>query len=57
MIEHEPGAAERTGVPKSVAHEFVQADKGRNLKKLPQRVLHKDDGGCVSPNYPKRFVW
>jgi len=33
---HTPGGY--GGVPQSVGREFNQADKGRNLKKLPVRV-------------------
>ena len=36
-IDHTPGAAKKAGVAKNVAHEFVEADKGRNLKKLPKK--------------------
>ena len=34
MIAHEPGAAKRTGVPKKVANDFMQADKsaGKHFK-------------------------
>jgi hypothetical protein len=45
-IEHDPTAAAKTGVPKAVAHEFAQADKGRSLKNLPD---HKARGGTVKP--------
>lgn len=38
MIAHDPKAAKRTGVSQSVAKEFVEADKGRDLKKLAKHV-------------------
>lgn len=44
MIDHDPGAAKRTGVPKSVAHEFVEADKGRHFDA-------RADGGPVRPAF------
>jgi hypothetical protein len=42
-VEHNPEAAKREGVQAkpSVAHEFVQADKGHDLSKLPTRVTAK----------------
>lgn len=43
MIAHDPEAAKRTGVSKNVADEFVQADKGKNIKKLPKyKKLYKE---------------
>jgi hypothetical protein len=41
MVAHEPGAAKRTGISKKVAKEFVAADTGRNLKKLPMKKPRK----------------
>lgn len=35
-----PEVAKRTGVPQSVAREFVKADQARGSVKLPQRVKH-----------------
>jgi len=32
MVAHDPAAAKRLGIPQKVGREFVQADKGRNLK-------------------------
>jgi hypothetical protein len=52
-IAHDPAAPAKTGVPQAVAREFVKADKGRSLSKLPQ---HKAEGGAVS-SYPKKFRW
>lgn len=46
MIARDPGAAKRTGVSQSVAKDFVDADKGRSLKSLPERV-RKAEGGRV----------
>lgn len=34
MIAHDPGAAKREGVPKSVGEEFAKADEG---KKFPDK--------------------
>lgn len=31
MAAHNPGAAKRTGVPQSVAQDFVHADKGKKF--------------------------
>jgi len=31
MVAHDPAAAQRTGVPESVAKEFVRGDKGRTF--------------------------
>lgn len=50
MIAHDPGAAKRTGISASVAKEFVAADKGSDLSKLP--VAKKAAGGRA-----KRFAW
>lgn len=37
-IAHDPGFAKRAGVPQSVGQDFSEADKGRDVKKLPLRV-------------------
>jgi hypothetical protein len=37
MVAHDPKAAKRVGVPQKVGHDFVKADKGRDLSKLPLR--------------------
>lgn len=34
---HNPDFAKKAGVPQSVAKEFNEADKGRNLKSLPKK--------------------
>jgi hypothetical protein len=34
---HDPKIAKKTGVPQSVAKDFVAADKGKSQKKLPER--------------------
>jgi hypothetical protein len=31
LIDHNPAAAMRLGVPQSVAHDFVEADRGRKF--------------------------
>ncbi|HYM32314.1 MAG TPA: hypothetical protein VEU47_13495 [Candidatus Cybelea sp.] len=43
FVDHDPTGARRAGIrmPQSVAHEFVAADKGRDLKKLPKKVAAK----------------
>jgi hypothetical protein len=33
-----PAVAKKTGVPQSVAKEFVKADHARGTKKLPEKV-------------------
>lgn len=35
---HNPEFAKKMGIPQTVAREFNQADKGRDLKRLPLRV-------------------
>ena len=32
MVAHEPGAAKRVGVPKSVGEDFAKADEGKHFK-------------------------
>ena len=39
--EHNPEFARKMGIPQAVASEFVQADKGRDLSKLPEKVKPK----------------
>lgn len=41
MIDHNPAMAVQKGIKPGVAREFVQADKGRDLSKLPTRVKPK----------------
>ena len=38
---HNPSFARKVGISQSVARDFNQADKGRNIKKLPQHVQRK----------------
>jgi hypothetical protein len=55
MVAHDPAAAKRVGIKQSVGKDFVQADKGRSMKSLPQ---HKAMGGLVpSSSYPPKFNW
>jgi hypothetical protein len=49
MVDHDPGAAQRLGIKQAVARDFVEADKGRDLSKLPSRVTRKAQGGSVKP--------
>jgi len=58
MVAHDPAAAKRTGIKASVAKDFVAADKGRDLKSLPQHVEKKSMGGPVPcAAYPRAFDW
>lgn len=34
----DPKVAKKTGVPQDVAEEFVEADQGRKVGKLPEKV-------------------
>ena len=43
------------GIPQSVGAEFVKASHGQDIKKLPQRVAKKAEGGAV--DRPVRFRW
>lgn len=52
-----PAEAAARGIKHSVAHEFVEADHGKSLKGLPERVTHKARGGAVKPSGPKPFKW
>ena len=54
-IDHNPELGKKLGIKPSVAHEFVQAGHGQKVRNLPQRVLHKDDGGNTKPS--PRFKW
>jgi hypothetical protein len=36
-VAHDPGFAKKAGVPQSVGKDFAEADKGREMKKLPER--------------------
>lgn len=38
---HNPKFAAKVGISQEVAREFVKADKGRDLSKLPKRVKKK----------------
>lgn len=41
MVAHNPKMAKKTGVPRSVAEEFVKAEHGKKLSKLPEKVKGK----------------
>lgn len=41
MVAHDPSAASRVGVPQSVGQEFSQADKGRNLRAMPEHAAKR----------------
>jgi len=38
MMAHNPSASKKGKVSKKVAAEFVKADKGKDISKLPRRV-------------------
>ncbi len=38
--KHNPEAAQAKGLDPAVARDFVAADKGRDLSKLPEKVHH-----------------
>lgn len=40
-VDHNPAFAKKVGIKKDVAHEFVMADVGRKLSKLPRKVRKK----------------
>lgn len=40
MAAHDPKAAKRTGVPQSVAKEYVKADKAKRLAQLLKQSLN-----------------
>ncbi len=40
-VAHDPKFAKKAGIKPSVGKDFVEADKGRDLKKLPDRVPAK----------------
>lgn len=56
-IAHDPAFARRAGVAQSVGKDFAAADKGRDIKSLPERVDHKAHGGVVESASPKPFRW
>jgi hypothetical protein len=37
-VSHDPAFAKKVGIPQSVGREFNEADKGRDLKKLPKKA-------------------
>ncbi len=37
-VDHDPAFAAHVGIPQSVGKDYVQADKGRDLKALPEHV-------------------
>lgn len=36
-VKHSPAFGKKVGVPQKVGRDFVAADKGRAIKKLPER--------------------
>jgi hypothetical protein len=40
-VAHSPKFAKKAGIPVSVGKEFSAADKGKNWRKLPERVKGK----------------
>lgn len=45
-VESNPAFAKKVGVPQKVGRDFVAADKGRSIKKLPER---KAPFGSLAP--------
>ena len=43
MVAHDPAAAKRVGVAQSVGKDFSEADKGKDLKKLPEKKKRMAD--------------
>lgn len=41
MAAHNPKFAKKKGIPQSVAAEYVAADRGRDLSRLPRHVKKK----------------
>ena len=39
---HDPGFAQRVGIPQSVARDFNQADKGKKLAEAMKRMPKRD---------------
>ncbi len=46
MVAHDPAAAKRLGIPQSVGQDFVEADKGRDMKHMLVKAMveHKRKG-------------
>ncbi len=40
MVDHDPEAAKRLGIPQSVGQDFVDADKGRKFSKKKKQPWH-----------------
>jgi len=43
------------GIPKSVGKEFVKADHGRKIKKLPKHVKHAHKRGLISDKQMRKM--
>lgn len=41
MVAHDKAKAEKLGIKQSVARDFMEADRGRDLSKLPAKVRPK----------------
>lgn len=41
LADHNPAAAKRLGISKKVAHEYVEADKGKHFKKAVRKGKKK----------------
>lgn len=37
-VEHNPAFAARVGIPQKVGADYAAADRGRDLKRLPEKV-------------------
>ncbi len=38
LVAHDKKAAKRLNIPQSIGHEFVMADKGKDVSNLPSKV-------------------
>lgn len=56
-VAENPEVAQRMGIPQSVGKAFVRDSRGQDQSRLPERVVHKAEGGPVSGTYPPKFSW
>jgi len=61
MVAHDPKAAKRLGIPKSVGEEFMKADKGRTFAKggemaEAKKMVKKEVAFMKSKGAPKSMV-
>lgn len=53
MVAHDPAAAQRTGVPESVAKDFVKADAGHTFDHVAHHAALKRDARSAPAVRPK----